>query len=396
MVESEGDTSAVAATATATAVLTAPLSLEGGLAAELRPANLAQRVISLFGNVRPGADLSHFQLPATFNLPKSQLQLYGEGVYCDGGDYLNRCALGKDSLERLTAVVAWSISTTRPPIFGFAPYNPVLGETHHVSSGSLHVLLEQVSHRPPVSALHATDDGGNVELLWCQSPVPKFNGTCIEATVDGWRQVKLPKVNETYEVDCPNLLIRLLPAPSIEWSGTVRVVCKDSGLEAELSYHRSNSFLGMGGDGRCVKGKVFRSSSESQETLYEIDGHWDRTVSLKDVQSGEVSVLYDAKLAIANLVTPEVKDQEGLSPSESAVVWREVSEAILIKDWEKASEAKRQVEGDARKLDKERSEKGEVWMPKHFSLSKDKDGSWECWPLEKSVHPAPIIVPTSS
>jgi hypothetical protein len=52
--------------------------------------------------------------------------LYGEGVYCVGEDYLSRCARGKDSLERLTAVVAWSISTTRPPIFGFAPYNPVL------------------------------------------------------------------------------------------------------------------------------------------------------------------------------------------------------------------------------------------------------------------------------
>jgi hypothetical protein len=34
----------------------------------------------------------------------------------------------------------------------------------------------QVSHRPPVSALHATDDGGNVELVWCQNPVPKFHG----------------------------------------------------------------------------------------------------------------------------------------------------------------------------------------------------------------------------
>ncbi|XP_044961089.1 oxysterol-binding protein-related protein 4C-like isoform X2 [Hordeum vulgare subsp. vulgare] len=432
MVESEIDASA-AATATArasAAVLTAPLSLEGGLAAELRPANLVQRVLSLFGNVRPGSDLSHFQLPATFNLPKSQLQLYGEVVYCDGGDYLSRCGTGKDSLERLAAVVAWSISTTRPPIFGFAPYNPVLGETHHVSRGSLHVLLEQVSHKPPVSALHATDEGGNVELIWCQHPVPKFHGrapeqkiqasanvaiqarmqtylnsctpficftegTSIEATVYGKRQVKLPKFNETYEVDCPNLLIRLLPGPSVEWSGTVRIACNDSGLEAELSYHRSNSFMGMGGDGRCVKGKVFRSSSP-EDTICEIDGYWDRTVSLKDIKSGEVSVLYDANLAIANLVTPEVKDEEGLSSSESAVVWSEVSEAILAKDWEKASEGKRKVEGTARSLEKERNEKGEVWMPKHFSLSQDKNGNWECWPLDKSVPPAPIVVPSSS
>jgi hypothetical protein len=84
-----------------------------------------------------------------------------------------------------------------------------------------------------------------------------------------------------------------------------------------------------------------------------------------------------------------------LSSSESAVVWSEVSEAILAKDWDKASEAKRQVEGRARRLDKERNERGEVWMPKHFSLSQDKNGNWECWPLEKSVRPAPIIVPSS-
>ncbi|XP_062195960.1 oxysterol-binding protein-related protein 4C-like isoform X1 [Phragmites australis] len=388
-VESEGD---AAAAATCTAVLTPPLSLQGGLAAELRPANLVQRVLSLFRNVLPGSDLSHFELPATFNLPKSQLQMYGEGVYCAGEDYLARCAGGKDSLQRLTSVVAWSISTTRPPIFGFAPYNPVLGETHHVSTGSLNVLLEQVSHHPPVSALHATDDGGNVELVWCQSPAPKFYGTSVEATVRGKREVRLLKLNERYEVDCPNLLIRLLPAPSVEWSGNVRVVCKDSGLEAELSYCRSRSFLGFGGDATCVKGRIFRSGSG--DAVYEIDGHWDRTVSLKDVSTGKVSVLYDAERAIANLSTPVVEDQKGLSSSESAVVWGEVSEAIWRKDWEKAHQAKRRVEDRARKLQKERNERGEVWIPKHFSLSQNKNGDWECWPLEPSVPPAPIVVPS--
>ena len=32
----------------------------------------------------------------------------------------------------------------RPVIFGVAPYNPILGETHHISRGNLNVLLEQV------------------------------------------------------------------------------------------------------------------------------------------------------------------------------------------------------------------------------------------------------------
>nr|CAB3483520.1 unnamed protein product [Digitaria exilis] len=388
-VESEGDAAACAA-----AVLTPPLSLEGGLAAELQPANLVQRVLSLFRNVRPGSDLSHFQLPATFNLPKSQLQMYGEGVYCAGEDLLSRCAGGKDSLDRLKSVLAWSISTTRPPIFGFAPYNPVLGETHHVSHGSLNVLLEQVSHRPPVSALHATAAGGEVRLVWCQSPVPKFHGASIEAAVRGRRELRLPRHGETYELDCPNLLIRLLPSPAVEWSGDVRVVCVESGLEAEVSFCRSRrSFLGFGGgDARCVKGRILRSAS--REIVYEIDGFWDRTVSLKDVSTGEVSVLYDAHRAIGNLTTPAVHDNKGVAASESAVVWGEVSDALLKKDWERARQAKRRVEDEARKLAKERNEKGEVWMPKHFSLSQSKDGEWECWPLEESVPPAPIVVPS--
>ena len=130
-------------------------------------------------------------------MPKSQLQCYGETVYCIEEDLLRRCTRGNSSLERFTNVVAWSISTTRPPLFGLAPYNPVFGETHHVSRGSLHVLLEQVnpvsvdllfypSHhlfydlkvslRPPVSALHATDEEEGVELLWCQKLAPKFVG----------------------------------------------------------------------------------------------------------------------------------------------------------------------------------------------------------------------------
>ncbi|CAO2173437.1 unnamed protein product [Urochloa humidicola] len=387
MVESEGEA------ACASAVLTPPLSLEGGLAAELRPANLVQRVLSLFRNVTPGSDLSHFQLPATFNLPKSQLQMYGEGVYCAGEDLLGRCALGKDSLERLTSVVAWSISTTRPSIFGFAPYNPILGETHHVTAGSLNVLLEQVSHRPPVSALHATAAGGDVRLVWCQSPVPKFNGASIEATVRGRRELRLPRHGERYELDCPNLLIRLLPSPSVEWSGDVRVVCAESGLEAQLSFCRSKSFLGFGGDARCVRGRIFRSASR-EETIYEIDGFWDRTVSLKEVSTGEVSVLYDGQRAIGNLATPAVQDHKGVSATESAVVWGEVSDALLKKDWERARQAKRRVEDEARKLAKERNDKGEVWTPKHFSLSQNKNGEWECWPLEESVPPAPIIIPS--
>jgi hypothetical protein len=38
--------------------------------------------------------------------------------------------------------------------------------------------------------------------------------------------------------------------------------------------------------------------------LCEVDGFWDCQVSLKDVCTGEVSVLYDAQCAIGDLMMP--------------------------------------------------------------------------------------------
>lgn len=84
------------------------------------------------------------QLPPLFNFPKSQLQCFGESAYCVGSEMLERCWKAETPLARLTSVVSWSISTTRPVFFGVAPYNPILGETHHVSRGNLNFLLEQV------------------------------------------------------------------------------------------------------------------------------------------------------------------------------------------------------------------------------------------------------------
>lgn len=166
-------------------VLTKPFSLRNDSDSEenYSAPNLLQRILSLLKNVRPGSDLTLFQLPPLFNFPKSQLQCYGESVYSTSSDLLSKCNTGQCKIERLISVVAWSISTTRPPLFGVAPYNPILGETHHVSKGNLNVLLEQVLHHPSVSALHATDETENIEIIWCQYPAAKFNGKNMSSLV---------------------------------------------------------------------------------------------------------------------------------------------------------------------------------------------------------------------
>ncbi|XP_049931769.1 oxysterol-binding protein-related protein 4C-like isoform X1 [Nymphaea colorata] len=372
-------------------ILTAPMTLEGDSdnASSHKAPGIVPKVISLFKSVRPGSDLTKFQLPPTFNMPKSQLQSYGECVYSIGEDLLGRCAEGKSSLERFNAAVAWCISTTRPVAFGMAPFNPILGETHHVSMGSLNVLLEQVSHHPPVSALHATDEGRGIELIWCHTPVPRFTGAAVEGVIQGYRQIRLQNYGENYVMGCPKLVIRFLPIPLVEWVGNVTVRCTESGLEAILTY-KGQSILGFGGN-RVIKGKVFDSLTKT--TLYELDGHWDKVVTKKEVATGKVSILYHARKALAGLRTPVLKDKkQGLLPSESSLVWAEVSKAILNNDWDSAREAKKRIEERERKLQRERASNGISWSPRYFSLVRTKENGWECSPKKSLVHAAPIVI----
>ncbi|KAI4377549.1 hypothetical protein MLD38_015155 [Melastoma candidum] len=370
-------------------VMTAPLSLDGDSndGSYVAP-NILRHVLSLVNNVRPGSDLTRFQLPPMFNLPKSQLQLFGESAYCvASSDVLENCWKAETPLARFTSVVSWSISTTRPAVFGAAPYNPVLGETHHVSRGDLHFLLEQVSHHPPVSALHMTDDAETVEMVWCHQPQPRFYGASVETEVHGKRELRLLRLRETYVMNCPKLLIRLLPLPGINWSGPVRITCQESGLLAELSYG-GHSLLGR--NRRTVKGRILQSSSST--VLYEIYGHWDRTVTIKDINNGKTTEIYNARNMISRLKAPIIRDPKGILPTESAAVWSEVTEAILRKDWERAGEEKRAVEEKQRALQKQRESSGENWVPKHFNLSYNKEDGWCCSPLQRTVSPAPIEV----
>ncbi|XP_027921827.1 oxysterol-binding protein-related protein 4C-like isoform X1 [Vigna unguiculata] len=371
-------------------VLTRPFSLERQSDEDTNPKapNIFRRILSLFKNVRPGSDVSCFKLPPEFNMPKSELQCYAECVYSTALDILSNLNGGNTPLNRLINVVAWTISTVRPFWVGVAPYNPTLGETHHVSKGTLNVLLEQVSHHPPVSALHATDSKENIEIIWCNSTSPKFTGTSVEVRVHGIRQLKLHNHGETYEMNSPDLLLRIFPVPGVDWVGNVTIRCIETGLVAELSYH-SQSFFGFGTNRRLVKGKIF--DSLSKKILYKIEGHWDSTVTVKNTENAEVRVIYDAKQVISGLQPPIVKDPESVWATETAHVWSELSEAILNKEWEKAEEAKKSIEERQRELRRERESKGENWVPKHFTVSYSKEKGWNCSPIEKWVPNAPII-----
>ncbi|CAM6046000.1 unnamed protein product [Sphagnum compactum] len=374
-------------------VVTAPCRIErcqGPGAKDLKrsKSSIQATVFDLFKGFSPGSDLTRLQLPPQFNLPKSQLQAYGESVYCCAQDLLGMCTAGATPLDRFLAVVRWHISTTRPAPFARAPYNPILGETHHVSVGDLNVLCEQVSHHPPVSALYATSGSKKLQLLWWHHAVPRFCGNGVEITILGQRQLKLTEHHETYETSSPKLFIRFFPMPANEWLGNTTVRCIKSGLEASVSF-KGRGFFGFRGSSNRVSGKIWEISTK--RVLYELNGSWDKVVTVKNKHSGEICNLYDAQDAIVDIHAPVVENMKGVSSMESVNVWSDLTDALINGESAQAMrETKRRLEEMQRELEQKRHASGIVWTPKHFRST--KEGNW-VWHDEAAHVPcAPLVV----
>ncbi|CAM6109955.1 unnamed protein product [Calypogeia fissa] len=346
---------------------------------EAKQKGLVYQVLDI---LKTTSDLASFQVPVPINLPKSQLQCYGEQVFCSKQDLLGPCADGQTPLDRFVAVVRWHISLVRPVPFAKAPYNPILGETHHVTAGDLNLITEQVSHHPPVSALYATNSKRKIEILQWNFSQPKFYGNSVSVGVGGRRTLTLLVHGEIYETTSPALTFRFWPGVVSEWTGDTMVKCAQTGLEAVVSF-KSKSYFST--KGNQVSGKIFRTSS--QQNLYTLSGSWDESVMLEG-KGGKKSVLYNGKVNLTNIKTAVVENPRALSPTESVVVWSQVTKGVWNQDWEAARAAKTSVEETQRALRKQREKAGETWKPKYFN--KLADGGWE-WALkDKPVPPAPI------
>ncbi|MCO5586403.1 hypothetical protein L7F22_040343 [Adiantum nelumboides] len=351
-------------------VFTPPLSLDPKPANDSeKQKNPLMRVLEVLKSMRPGSDLTRFQVPVQLNLPKSQLQSYGETMYCCGQDLLGACALGSSPMDRFLRVVAWHISTCRLVPFGQVPFNPILGETHHVSAGHLNVLLEQVSHHPPITALYATDDVNKIRMQWWHSTCPRFYGNKVEGTIYGNRTLWLDSHQEVYEATSPKLLIGYsLHQARSGWAAQPSNVALPDWKP--LSHSRASICLGC-------------------------EGRLARVVLAKNMKTEESSVLLDAQAALTNLKALTLRsNKEEVEATESLLVWRLVMGSIVRKDWELARQAKIEIEERQRDLAKIRKVEGKVWLPRHFvEVEVEGNDRWHWRHIGESVPRAPLVVP---
>ena len=276
-----------------------------------------------------------------------------------------------DPLVRMKLIVKWYLSGFYKKPKGLKkPYNPILGETfrcywsHPDTDSRTFYIAEQVSHHPPVSAFYVTNRKDGFCISGSILAKSKFYGNSISAILDGTARLKLLTRGEDYLVTYPYAHCKgiLLGTLALELGGKVNIKCDKTGYNTELEF-KLKPFLGSGDLCNLVTGRIRLGN----ETLGSMEGHWDSDIFYKDKRSGETELFWSPspevkKTRLKRFVVP--MDQQ--LDWESERLWRKVTEAILKQDQIAATGEKTVLEEEQRNRAKQRLNKMEKWIPKHF------------------------------
>ncbi|XP_030369839.1 oxysterol-binding protein-related protein 8 isoform X2 [Scaptodrosophila lebanonensis] len=326
--------------------------------------------------VRPGMDLSKVVLPTFILEPRSFLDKLSDSYY--HADILSKAVHEDDAYTRMKYVVQWYLSSFYKKPKGLKkPYNPILGETfrcywEHPNGSRTYYIAEQVSHHPPISAFYVTNREDGFSITCSILAKSKFYGNSTSAVLEGAATMTLLPRGECYTATTPYAHCKgiLMGTLSMELGGKINIECENTGYKTELEF-KLKPFLGGADSTNVVVGKI----KLGKETLATIQGHWDKECRIKEVKTGEESLLFKADAEMrARRLTRYVVPLEAQLPTESQRLWRLVSEAIEREDQVAATEEKTVLEEMQRQAAKERASIDATWVPELFE--QDSYGQW--------------------
>ncbi|KAM6497875.1 hypothetical protein JOM56_005823 [Amanita muscaria] len=331
-------------------------------------------ISSIISQLRVGMDLSRVTFPTFVLEPRSMLERITDFMshpdLIFGADELNSAE------ERFIRVLQYYLSGWHIKPKGVKkPYNPILGEffrcRYDYPNGTRgFYIAEQVSHHPPISAFFYISPENRVKIVGELRPKSRFLGNSVSTVMDGENRVTLlgkPGDGE-YVITMPNMYARgiLFGKMVFELGDNSVAKNENNGLYCDIEFKTKGFFSGTY---NAIAGHIRRSSTE----IGEISGKWTHAIELRMIRSGKRRVLFDVDKdgsKIAPKWVPPLKDQE---PNESRRLWAALTEAISLKDMERATSAKTAVEDAQRERRKFMEERGETYVPRFFQL---KDEHW--------------------
>ncbi|MCJ1308674.1 hypothetical protein MMC25_002328 [Agyrium rufum] len=253
-------------------------------------------------------------------------------------------------------------------------------------------LCEQTSHHPPVSAYYYNCPEKGVSARGYDQIAAKFTGTGIRVTPGNHNAgifVNLSKRdNEEYQLTHPIAYLGglLRGTLSISVADQCVILCPKTKLKVILHYLEEGW---VGKSQNKVVGVIFKYDPENdnktrikdvpdKEVLARIEGCWQDKVFYTLANSKDSNLLVDLNpLFPVPKIIPALSDQ---LPNESRRFWKDVTEAILDKQWNQATKYKQDLEERQRQKAAERVEKKEEWKPRFFQGAVTPAGKPELTP----------------
>ncbi|EJD04489.1 oxysterol-binding protein family [Fomitiporia mediterranea MF3/22] len=333
-------------------------------------------ISSLISQLRIGMDLHRVTFPTFVLEPRSMLERIAD--FMSHPELIFGAEELDDPEERFLVVLRYYLSGWHIKPKGVKkPYNPVLGEFFrcrydYPNSTQGFYISEQVSHHPPISAYFYISPANKIRIIGEIKPKSKFLGNSVSTIMEGENRMMLlgrPEDGE-YVVTMPNMYARgiLFGKMVFELGDTCVAKNEKTGMSCDLDFKTKGFFSGTY---NTISGRVRHNGQE----IGEVSGRWSHAMEFKSSKTGQKRILFDADSEVgkrvAEKIVPPESEQE---PTESRRQWVKLTEAILAKNMDAATDAKCAVEDAQREDRRVRDEKGEKFVPRFFEL---KDGRWE-------------------
>jgi len=263
--------------------------------------------------------------------------------------------------------------TTPPPATSIRkPLNAFLGELFLASwtdpEGSsakctTHLVAEQVSHHPPITAMHVADRAHGVRADGYARVEMTFNGS-VNIRQVGHATLRVDRYAEDYLIPLPDVKVRgfLSGCMYPEISGVYHIA-GSSGWVSEVRFWGEGMLRGKR---NSFEARVYHKSDERKTAVYEVRGCWNEGWTVTDCATGEVLEVYDVDAPENKPAPMEVEPVEAQDPWESRRAWGGVLDGLRVGDMRAVVAEKSKIEQAQRQMRASEATRGVVWEPLFF------------------------------
>ncbi|WRT65257.1 uncharacterized protein IL334_002200 [Kwoniella shivajii] len=324
-------------------------------------------------------DLSSMTAPPFILSPTSLTEF--PAYWCEHPAHFAQISEGKDEKERMERVLRWFISTlsaqytTRNEKMGSEkkPLNPVLGELFYGvwpdvdGRGETRLIVEQVSHHPPITAYYIENKKAGVRLQGHSGQKTSFTGTAINVKQSGHAILTVQPRNggkeEKYLITLPKLRIEgiVWGSPYIELTDT-NAIQSSTGLTAQIDYKGKGYFTGKS---HSFKATIATSAGKSVSSY---EGQW---VGKSHIGGSKGPIFLDTTGPKEEVSVRDVTEQ---TDWESRKLWVNVAKGIRTGNYDAAGKEKTNIENEQRQRRKDEASSSRSWEHLHFThVESDSD-----------------------